>query len=139
MAKLTSAKNIGSDVYEAADKWGKQLIDILNPFIRDVFGALSKNLTLADNLSGQIREFTFTTKSNYTAGTAGWDVLRYSHGLAVKATEVRILQVNEVGDNEPVITSAVTLDWTEAAGEIKIRYVAGLANSRKYKLRLHSS
>ena len=139
MARLSSAKSIGSDIYQDAEKWGKQLIDILNPFIRDVFLALSKNITLADNLSGSIREFTFTTKSNYTAGTAGWELIRFAHGLAVKATKCELLQINEIGDNEPVITSAVSMDWTEAAGEIKIRYVAGLANSKKYKMRVYTA
>lgn len=139
MARLSSIKRIGPEIVAGAPDWAKRLVDLLNPFIEEVHGALSRALTFPENVAGTIREFSFETKSNYTAGTAGWDAIRFETGLAVRAIDVAILQLNEVGDNAPVITSAVSLDWTEIDGEIVIRYVAGLANSKKFFLRVRAS
>jgi hypothetical protein len=136
VAKLRGTKQIGPDVIEKAPDWAKLMIDILNPFIRDVFGALSAQLTFGDNFRNAIREFTFDTASNYASPTFAWTEIRFAHGLKTKAIGCRILQINEVGDNRPVITSAVDLNWIEIDSEIRIRYVAGLANDKKYTMRV---
>lgn len=142
MARLDSLRRIGAELYQVAPDWGRKLFDTLNPFIDEVFNALQRRLTFQENFAGAIREFTFETKANYTAGVAGWDAIRFGTGLKVKAIGCVILQVNEVADNDPVIIEPVTLNWVEVAGadgpEIVIRYVAGLANSKKYSLRAHA-
>lgn len=138
MAQLRTAKEIGSDVVSEAPNWAKRLIDILNPFIRDVFSALSSQLTFSDNFANAIREFNFDTSASYENPVFDWKEIRFKHGLKVKAIGVNIMQINEIGDNSPIVRSAVSLDWTEVSGEIRIRYVAGLSNGKKYRLRVHA-
>ena len=131
---MPTLKRIGEELFRGAPDWFRRFLAVLNPFLDAVYLALSRQLTFQENIASQIREFTFTTKSTYTSGD--FDVLRFSTGLSERAIGVVLLQVNEIADSEPVIQSAVSLNWIESQGSIVVRYVAGLENSKKYGLRL---
>ncbi len=138
MARLDALRKINAELYQLAPDWGRRLFDVLNPFMEQTFGALQKQLTFPENFAGAVREFSFETRSNYSSGATGWEAIRFATGLRTKAIGVNLLQINEVADDDPVITSAVTLNWVEVDGDIVVRYVAGLANDKKYYMRVHA-
>lgn len=134
MARLPSAYRIlREDLGPNLPPWIDRLIVPLNIFMQAVYSALDRNLNI-DNLQEQMRDITFTTSETYTSGD--FTALTFPRTIPVRATSVVIAQINIQVDNYVPITDAVNLCWRDLNGIIRIEFVAGLANSTTYNLRV---
>jgi hypothetical protein len=57
--KLTNIKRLLVEDFSSQSSWIGQLLTVLNQFIENVTQALSKGLTVTDNMDAEIREITF--------------------------------------------------------------------------------
>lgn len=125
---LPSLKRISRSDLKDAPGWIDGLIVPLNSFMDTVFSLLNGRLTFQENFRSTIRAARITTPATYSSGD--FDETRFLTGLPVKATGVLLLQIT--ADDGAAITAATSIDWIERNGEIRVRHVAGLADSTKY-------
>lgn len=135
MAVLPSVKSIRQeDIGPQAPDWIGLLLGPLNTFMESIYSALRKDITFTENIACNIRDFTIQTKSTYSTG--GWELITFPSGLRTKPSGVLLLQVVDQTDPYTPMTTAVSLDWQDLSGNIQIRYISGLADSKKYLLRV---
>ena len=137
MSKLYLQKELRNDdlqdkvpenIQKIATEYGRQLRELYNCLT----GAVDYN-----NLSAIVRDIEFTTPADYATG--GWSVISFPNTLGRnrKAVEVRIAQIAIDQNNfSPILTAVGPPQWAEAAGNIRILYIAGLAASTSYRARL---
>ena len=135
MAEVPVVRILSRENISESPGWIVKLIQPLNLIIESLTGALSNRLTFGENISAQQHEVTFTTLSNYTSGTDGWEILRFNNNLGTKGLMLMIAEKKKVGDNYEAFTVPIDLDWREIAGVIRIEYISGIANSTKYKFK----
>lgn len=114
-------------------KSGEQMSDIsdyLNSFLRSTSICLTKGIN-EENLDVQYKELTFTTDAAYTSGT--WTIIRIPWETKTKPKSVIIAQINQTDDT---IEAATSVTWMHDGNEVLINFIAGLANSKIYNLRL---
>ena len=128
--KSIRKEDLGSD----APSWVENLLTPLNSFIESIYTNLNGNISFSDNINCKIFEYTFTTKSTYSTG--GWDNINISVKLNNKINGVLLLAVNNLTDTATLSLTAKSVEWDEQPNSCRIKYVSGLANSTKYKLRL---
>ena len=97
-----------------------------------VYQCLSKNVSLNDNISCQVKEFTYTTLSTYPSGQPN---LTIASALKSKATGLMLMQAIKKDDYTPVL-STVYIPWVENSGNIIIYPINGLAISTSYTIRI---
>lgn len=140
MAKLPPIKRILRENIKEAPAWIDRIIVPLNLFLESTYFALNKNITFRENINSEIREIEFTTKSDYTTASPkedGFDYLSFAHSLKSKPEGLTILQITEKSSSSyQIITSPVSLDWTEINGQIRINYITGLKDSTTYNLKV---
>lgn len=130
MAKLPTTKRILIEKFpDKEQKWLGELLEPLNKFMEDMERALNNQLTIRENMDGEIKtvvlDGTFPVK---------FKPLRRNKPLAVL-----IGQCREVSENHVVLNSAISLDWEVSAdGMIQVNDVVGLTVSpaNKYNLTL---
>lgn len=135
MARLPNVRRLSRDSVRGAPAWFEPALRFINTFADGVYRALDRGLTFQENFVATIRELEFETASDYTSADT-WTEQRFQTGLRVRAMGVVPLQIQELANNEPVVMGAVTLDWTERDGQIVIRWVTGLEDSKRYRLRV---
>lgn len=133
MAKLPEFKRVSREDLKDAPDWVEGLIGPLNSFMDSVTRGLNKNITFQENIRGAIKDLEFTTSSTYNTGTFTPVTFTYGGG-ALRPQGVVILQLRQ--ENGAIIKTAISLSWSESNGSISIDYVAGLANSTRYFLRV---
>lgn len=134
MATLPSIRRISREDLKEAPGWIEQLLGPLNLFMGSVYQALSGDITFRQNIRCTIKELRFTTLATYTVGE--FTEIVFPTGLGgVKADGVEILQINEVSLLEPVILGAPVPNWIERNGDIHVRYISGLSDSKIYGVR----
>lgn len=114
--------------------WTDNLLSVLNSFMESIYTLLNKNISLTDNVNCRIFNYTFTTKSDYTTG--GFDSISISVNLNSKINGVIVFAVNNLTDTSAISLTAKSVEWDEQPGACRIKYIAGLANSNKYNVRL---
>jgi len=131
MAKLPPIKRIVREDLKDAPAWIDRLITPLNAFMEAVYSALDRDLTVGENVAGEIK--TIQVK----AGAAATD-----NTFTFTTTTRRTPKVCAIGRVERVeniytpITAAVGLDWRFDAGQIIISSIAGLTNGETYNITL---
>lgn len=134
MAVLPSIKSIREeDIGPEAPSWIGNLLGPLTIFMEAIYSALNKDITFSQNIACTIRDFTIQTKSTYSIGD--FEPITFPSGLKSKPTGVLVMQVQDVNSPYTPITSAVSCSWQDISGDIKIVYIAGLADSKKYNIR----
>jgi len=129
MAKLPPINRIVKEDFQD-EPWAEKLLWPINRFMESVSSALNKNLTLQDNLQGQVKQLNFTTQ----AVVADTFPLFFTPTTPNRATDLWITSLRRV-DNL-VITDAATADWGIASdGQISINYISGLVASTSYIVR----
>lgn len=135
MAKLPSVKSIRrEDLSPDAPSWVDNLLGTLTIFMESVYSALNKDITFTENIACNIREFVINTKNNYTSGN--FDAFTFPSGLRSKPNGVIVLSVTNQTNPDTLFTSAVSLDWRDLSGQIQIRNITGLDNSKKYTIKV---
>lgn len=135
MSKLPSVNKIAKEALKDAPSWVDGLIGPINSFFETIYYAFNKNLTFDDNFIAQTVELTFTTPADYISAQ-GFPELNFKRSFFPKAQGLMIMSITQVEDNYTPITSATSIQWQDLNGTIQIYFVAGLANSKTYKIRL---
>ena len=135
MGTLPSQKRILREDLKEAPKWIIKLITPLNSFMETVYSTLNRNVTFNENIACQIQDVEFTISNNYPTTFTTNGTLSFSKSIRTKGIGVIILQVVDKTSGL-VITNGVTADWTELNGKIIIRHISGLAQDKKYSVRL---
>ena len=135
MASLPTIKRVQrSDLGSDVPVWVDSLLSPINQFIEEVYSAFNRNLTIAENVKGQIKTITFRTPSNYTS--KGFDEITYLNTLGRKTQILIIGYIEEIGTPKKK-HDAVTISWyVNNDGTISFQYMTGLDNSKQYNITL---
>lgn len=137
MAKLPILKRIQREDFPEAPDWIEKLTYPINTFFDAVYNALNKNLTFGDNITSEIKEFTFTTLSTYVGTAATFEAIEFVRSIKSAPKGVILLQIYKFGSaTYSPIEGDVYLDWNETNGTVTIGLIRGLAASTKYTLRV---
>jgi len=142
MSKLPVQKKILREDIKEAPQWVERLILPINSFFETVYNALTKNITLHENISAQIKELEFNTLSTYNGSVDEWEELKFPKTIKHRANAVLLAQIIDQGPIGENLTSyrpiefSVYVDWQESNEEIIIGLIYGLEESRSYKVRL---
>ena len=140
MARLPILKRLQREDFPDAPEWMDKMMYVLNTFMEGSYNAMNRSLTIADNLQGELKEFTFTTKAAYNGTAANWTALSWNRTIKAKPRACllgQIAQLSVAGSTAPIpkytpIEGDVCIDWAEANGVVTIGLVRGLAASTKY-------
>jgi hypothetical protein len=123
--RLNNAKKIIPEDFSEKDyDLVRRLADALNPFIFGVFTAISKQITLYENLKAQ----TFTV--SLEAGESTKD-LRYELNERPNAVFIG----NALYSDSTQVAEAITVSWVIVSGNLQVKFL-GLNASKKYKITL---
>jgi hypothetical protein len=125
--KLTNVRRLLAEDFPD-QKWIGKLLQPLNQFIENVTQALTKNLTVADNLDQQISEVTFTGNAS----------VQFKAALRTRPRGVVVSDVQTVTGTAP--TAAVQpASWSYNSADQTITissWHGGLHSSSKYRVTL---
>lgn len=133
MAKLPVIKRISREDVKEAPTWIEYLLYPLNQFMQGVYSALNGNLTFGDNINAEIRDLDFRTRSDYSLNN--FDPVLFVHKLKTKPQGLILVQIVEK-DTNSTIYGAVTPQWVDSNGTIKINYISGLQDSKNYRIKV---
>jgi len=131
MSKVPEFRRFLREDFKEAPNWIERLFIPLNLFLEQTYTLVNKNLTIGDNISGKWFTTSFSTGASYTTGAfepilIPWDVSKSCEAVIVG-------YVREASDSYTVITNAVSVDWLQiSASQVRVNYIAGLQNSKKY-------
>jgi len=134
MASLPTIKRVQrSDLGGDIPEWVDSLLSPLNQFIEEVYSAFNKNLTIPENVKGQIKNLTFRTSSNYTSSKEFTEIT-YLNTLGRKTQILLLGYVEEIGTPKKK-HDAITVSWYDNNdGTVSIHYISGLSNSKNYNI-----
>ncbi len=106
MAKLPTVKRVTEEEFPAdVKKWLGKLLGPLNQFMEQVTGALNRNLTVNDNMSGEIKSITLD----------GTFPLKLSYSLKAQPAFVTVGYCRELSAQHVIPTDAIYVDWEYGA------------------------
>jgi hypothetical protein len=134
MATLPTIKRVQrSDLGGDIPVWVDSLLSPLNQFIEEVYSAFNKNLTIPENVKGQIKTITFRTPSTYTSAK-DFTEITYLNTLGRKTQILLLGYIEEIGTPKKQ-HDAITLSWYDNNdGTVTIHYISGLSNSKSYNI-----
>jgi hypothetical protein len=107
------------------------ILAVMNQFMEEIYNSYNKNITLNDNISSQIKTLDIATVSTYSTGT--FTEIKFSSSLKNRMSILLIGQV--IQEDDPSVKYNYCFpSWVDNNGLITIRYISGLANSKKYKI-----
>lgn len=107
---------------EAVRAWIDKLISPLNSFIEQVYQALSKNITLADNIKAKVYKTAITANQTYP--------IKLSYDLNERPTSVTIGQIHEnPTEASPLPVHCMT--WVYNNGTLEVTFI-GLNSAKAY-------
>ena len=125
MAKISATKKLVIEDYPTeVKKWIPRMIDPLNRFLEQVYGALVRGLTFRDNLKAQVIEVEIGEGVTETA-------VRYS--LNERPTALVLGKLRTQNDESP--TAAFSMSWQIYDDQIRITWL-GLDANTKYRATL---
>lgn len=111
-----------SKLEEPSRKAVDQLSTVLNPFLANVTNAMTKNITIADNLTAIIKEVEFTTLPTSTSSATP---VNASDVVVVPAGDLTSTNVQDALEElQSEITASGSSQWIDASGG-RIYYNAG--------------
>ena len=129
--KLPNVQKILREDVKEAPSWLGSMLDPINGFMQIIYQALSKNISLQDNIACQVKELTYITPSTYPTMSN----ISFPSTLKTKATGLMLMQIVNKSTYIPVLT-AVYVPWIEENGQIIVYPIVGLAASTTYNVRL---
>ena len=99
---------------------------LVNTFNEEIYSALSKKLTIEDNLDQTIKLFNVTLDTNGIPKTK----LSFKNTLLGKIQGMQVIRVigNSYPNSQPFVT------FTESGGTINIEHIAGLPSGTEFQL-----
>ena len=112
-----------------APEWIDPIINAYNRFAKFMYRALDRNLTIKENLSGDIIVLDKISQNDIDIG--------YKVKTRVSPSAVLIGKIakRDVGSHE-TITDAVSIDWTYQDGFITIHNITGIDSTSNYNINL---
>jgi hypothetical protein len=134
MASLPTIKRVQrSDLGGDIPEWVDSLLSPLNQFIEEIYSAFNKNLTIPENVKGQIKNLSFRTASNYESAKTFTEIT-YLSTIGRKTQVLLLGYVEEIGTPKKK-HDAITVSWYDNNdGTISIHYISGLSNSKNYNI-----
>lgn len=134
MASLPTIKRVQrSDLGADIPVWVDSLLSPINQFIEEVYSAFNKNLTIPENVKGQIKTITFRTPSTYTS-SKDFTEINYLNTLGRKTQVLMLGYIEEIGTPKKK-HDAITISWYDNNdGTVTIHYISGLSNSKDYNI-----
>ena len=119
-----------------AQPWVGNMFNNINLFAEQNINALG-SLSIGQNVQGQISTTKFTTPATYTAGDFTQMNLNYKGGNIPSV--LFIGKINNLNGTR-ILTPVTVTDWIAninvSPPQLKINYIAGLANSTTYQITL---
>lgn len=122
--RLNNAKKIIPEDFPDYIDLVRKLADVLNPFIFGVFTAISKQLTLAENIKSQV--FTVELLAGESTKDLRWEVNERPTSLIIG---------NALKSDNSQISQVIGLSWYLEGSTLKVKF-NGLDGSTKYKITL---
>lgn len=122
--RLNSAKKITPEDFGKDIELVRKLADILNPFIFSVFTAISKQLTLAENLKSQI--FSVDLLAGENQKILKWEVNERPTSLIVGSV---------LKSDNTLASQNVGISWILEGNQLTVKF-NGLDGSTAYKIKL---
>lgn len=139
-ASVGQLKKIGPQDVPGAPSWMRPVFAFLNSIVELVNRAFAGGITFQENIRCAIVELQVQTGATY--GTAGeFTTVKFLSGLSAKpiACEVVYVQDRDLPDAVLAGPHACTGAWRESSGEISVKWISGLENSRRYIVRFRVS
>jgi hypothetical protein len=122
MAKLPAINQIKKEDFPDQG-WIEKLLSPINSFMRSVYQALNKGITVGDNLSGQSKTIDFVYSASGSVSFAWNSPSRPEH--------VWVTGVVSYGAQP---TAAVWANWTFDGTAVTLNQITGLTAGERYKL-----
>jgi len=132
MASLPTLTRIQKeDLGQDAPDWINGILSVMNQFMEEIYQSYNRNLTIPENVAGQIKTLDVVTTSTYTSGN--FAEIRFSSELKRRMTILLIGQVVQ-SDDPTTKYNYCFPSWEDNNGTIVVRFISGLADSKKYKI-----
>lgn len=129
MAVLPAIKKITrADLGKDAPDWIDNLLQPLNAFIEQIYTSFNRNITLPENVASQIISVEINTTANYSTGE--FPSINFKRTLAKKTNLLLIGKAVE--SQNSLFLTGVFPTWDDNNGNISIKYISGLSNSKTY-------
>lgn len=129
MAVLPAIKKITrADLGKDAPDWIDNLLQPLNAFIEQIYTSFNRNITLPENVASQIINIEVNTTANYSIGE--FPSINFKRTLAKKTNLLLIGKAIE--SQNSLFLTGVFPTWEDNNGNISIKYISGLSNSKTY-------
>lgn len=126
MARLPVIQQLNRQDIPDAPAWISKLLYPIQLFFTVVYGALNNGLTLQDNLSCVIKQFSIV------AGTVDTDnTFSFPCNLGRQIVELNVYATNADGSYTPVYPQ---ISWNFISGNVVINGIKGLTDTVKYNL-----
>ena len=120
--KRILTNDFSKDDQEVASKMG----GLLNTFNEEIHRAISKNLTIADNLDQEIKIFTAIVDANGVPTTS----ISFRSNLRSNLSGMQVIRA--LGNNYP--NSQPFISYTQSSGIITVDHIAGLPANTQFQL-----
>lgn len=127
MAQLPVIKRISREDVPGAPGWIDRLLYSINLFFDAVYYALSKNITLEENIKSQIHKFSLEAGAMSTDNT-----YQFANELKRKPTMLFVGDVKQRAGEFVPIAAAVFVDWEFDQNVIYVRSITGLLAGETY-------
>lgn len=131
MAKLPPIRKLRIEDYPNADANFQKLIGNINQFMESTYNAMSKNMSVTENLKASYQTLTSITDGNYP--------ITFTPTTANPAS-IMVTQITDVDSKGTptgtTISNGVSIDWLMSGSNVAINKITGLTAGRTYNLKL---
>lgn len=128
-------RRLNPEDFKGADKWVPPMVANLNLQREDLVELINGNLSIGDNIAGQVQTVTFSTGAGYAGGD--FPSVSFAYLGYARPRVVLIGQLIQTRPAAPILT-ATSLSWTyinsQVPARVRIDYVAGLLPSTTYQM-----
>lgn len=129
--KKVQRADLGTDI----PLWTEGILSYLNQFTEEIYSAFNRNITIPENIKGQIKILEFRTASDYISSQTFVEQT-FLNSLGRK---MQVLFVGNVVDESNISYKyeGLSVSWQDNGnGTITVRYISGLQDSKNYKITL---
>jgi len=130
MARLPEFKNIAAEEFPEQKTWIAKLLIPLNRFMLNVYSAFNKQISVNDNLQGELKKGVFINPNNFPVKFTYSLFTRFGSSAPAPAAVI-LGSIVENNTTSPV-SVATTVSWTYREGVINIENITNLDTSKTY-------
>lgn len=130
MARLPEFKNVAAEEFPEQKTWIAKLLIPLNRFMLNVYSAFNKQISVNDNMQGEIKVGVFINPNNFPVKFT-YSLFNKFGSSAPAPVAVMLGSLVENGTTSPVSTAS-TISWTYREGSVYIESISNLNTSKTY-------